>query len=70
MILDGLIYDEKFPLIDSNMSVSNIGARRQRNIRDHLFIIYAVINSVVNGDAEAIDVQIFDVEKCFDKLWL
>ena len=70
MILDSLIYSDKFPLIDSNMSVSNIGARSQRNIRDHLFVVYAVINSVIHGDAKPIDIQIYDVEKCFDKLWL
>ena len=52
MILDSLIYQEKYPLIDSQMSNSNIGARKHRNIRDHLFIVYAIINSVINGNAE------------------
>ena len=70
MILDSLIYQEKYPLIDSQMSNSNIGARKHRNIRDHLFIVYAVINSVINGNADPIDIQIYDVEKCFDGLWL
>ena len=70
MILDSLIYQEKYPLIDSQMSNSNIGARKHRNIRDHLFIVYAVINSVINGKAEPVDIQIYDVEKCFDGLWL
>ena len=32
MILDGLIYDEKYPDVDMNMSDSNIGARKNRNI--------------------------------------
>ena len=27
-------------------------------------------NSVVNGQEDPIDVQVFDVEKCFDALWL
>ena len=70
MILDGLIYNEKLPLLDKNMSLSNIGARCQRNIRDHLFVIYAIVNSVIHGKAEPVDLQIYDVEKCFDKLWL
>ena len=52
------------------MSDSNIGARKDRNIRDHLFIVYGVINSVVNGYDDPVDIQIYDVEKCFDALWL
>ena len=49
MILDSLIYQEKYPLVDENMSDSNIGARKDKNIRNHLFIVYGVINSVLNG---------------------
>ena len=70
MILDSLTYQEKYPLIDDRMSNSNIGARKHRNIRDHLFIVYAVMNSVINGNDDPVDIQIYDVEKCFDGLWL
>ena len=70
MILDSLIYNEKYPLVDSRMSDSNIGARKNRNIRDHLYIVYAIINSVIHGNEEPVDIQIYDVEKCFDTLWL
>jgi hypothetical protein len=52
------------------MSDSNIGARRNRNIKNHLFIIYGVINSVIRGKEECIDIQIYDLEKAFDALWL
>ena len=52
------------------MSDSNIGARKNRNIRDHLFIVYGVIHSVLNGSEDPVDIQIYDVEKCFDALWL
>ena len=38
-ILDKLIYIDNIEDIDRNMSESNIGARRNRNIRDHLFIL-------------------------------
>ena len=51
------------------MSVSNIGARKSRNIRDHLFVVNAVLNEAINGpNKKALDIQIFDVQKCFDKL--
>ena len=70
MILDSLIYEEKYPQVDRNMSDSNIGARRDRNIRNHLFVLYGIINAVLNGNDGCMDIQIYDVLKCFDALWL
>ena len=69
-ILDKLIYVDKYSDIDQNMSDSNIGARRGRNIKNHLFMIYGIINSVVRGNEDCIDIQIYDIEKAFDGLWL
>ena len=46
-----------------------MGARKHRNIRDNIFVVNAITNSVVNGKEEDIDIQIFDIEKCFDALW-
>ena len=56
--------------IDENMSDSNIGARRNRNIKNHLFIIYGIMNSVIKRKAECIDIQSYDIQKAFDTLWL
>ena len=47
------------------MSDSNVGGRKKRNIRDHLFIVYGVINSVV-----PVDIAVYDIAKCFDSMWL
>ena len=41
-----------------------------RNICDHLFVVHGVINSVLNGEGKSIDIQIYDIEKCFDALCL
>ena len=67
-ILDKLIYLDNYKDLDQNMSDSNIGARRRRNIKDHLLIIHGVINSVIRGEEECIDLQIYD--KFFDAMWL
>ena len=68
-ILDKLIYNDIYPTIEANMSCSNIGARKHRNIREHLFVINAIINDVKhNNENQDIDIQIYDVAKCFDKL--
>ena len=69
-ILDKLLYNDLYPEIESNMSNSNIGAMKNKNIRDHLFVVYGIINSVVRGESPCVDIQIFDLKKCFDGLWL
>ena len=69
-ILDRLGYNDNYDDLDANMSDSNIGARKKRNIRNHLFIIYGVINSVIRGNQGCIDLQIYDLIKAFDALWL
>ena len=68
-ILDKMVYRDTYEKIDSNMSCSNIGARRQRNIRDHLFVVNAVLNDASKNKEEDLDIHIYDVEKCFDKMW-
>ena len=51
------------------MSSSNIGARKQRNIRDHLFVINAILHDMKEDKKKSIDLEIYDVKKCFDKMW-
>ena len=68
-IMDKLIYNDYYAIIDASMSCSNIGGRKNRNIRDHLFVINGIMNDVMNSKTtEAIDLEIYDVAKCFDKL--
>ena len=52
------------------MSDSNIGARKKKNIKNHLFIIYGIINSVLKSESDCVDIQIYDLIKAFDVLWL
>ena len=47
-VIDRLIYQEMYSYIDDGMTDSNIGARKDMNIKNHLFIVYAVIHSVLN----------------------
>ena len=60
-ILDRLIYNDEYSVIDS---------RQNRNIRDNIFVLNAITNSVINGNEDPVDVQVFDIEKCFDALWV
>ena len=56
-ILDRLIYNDEYAGIDSNLTDSNVGACKGRNIRDNIFALNAITNSVVKGKEEAVDVQ-------------
>ena len=69
-ILDRLIYNDEYNTLDANLTDCNVGARKERNIRDNIFVINAIMNSIRKGDAEAVDFQVYNVEKCFDTLWL
>ena len=68
-IFDKVIYSDVYDVIDQNMSFSNVGGRKHRNIRDHLFVVYAAINDVINGNGASFDIHCYDVMKCFDEMW-
>ena len=67
-ILEKLMYQDKYEIIDEAMSDSNAGGRRRRNIRDNLFVIYAAINESIRNK-KSIDIQFYDLSKCFDAMW-
>ena len=69
-ILDKLMYDDEYENIDDNLTNCNVGSRKRRNIRDNLFVINAITNASKKNPKEAIDINVYDVIKCFDSLWL
>ena len=68
--MDRLTYTDAYYEIDDNITDGNVGARKQRSVRDNIFVISAITNLVLNGNSQPIQVQVMDAEKCFDKLWL
>ena len=44
--MDKLIYNDEYPTIDDHLTDSNVGARQNRNIRDNIFVINAIMNNV------------------------
>ena len=68
-ILDRLLYNDIYPIVDENLTDANVGARKGRNIRDNLFVLNAVMNSVTNGSEKACEIGVYDLEKAFDSLW-
>ena len=39
-------------------------------MKNHLFIVYGIINSILKEEKSCIDIQIYDIVKAFDALWL
>ena len=56
--------------MDENMPDSQIGGRRGKNIRNHLFMVYGIINSVLQGESGPVDISVYDIRQCFDSIWL
>ena len=63
-----IILNDKYDIIDGNMSCSNVGARKGRNIRDHLFVINGILNEAANNKDKNIHIQIVVLGKYFDKM--
>ena len=69
-ILDCLMYNDEYSTVDKNLTDCNVGARNKRNIRDNLFAMNAIMNGSRQGIEKACDICVYDVKKCFDKLWM
>ena len=65
-----LLYNDHKNIIDENMSDSQVGARKNKNIRNHTWILNGIISDAVKiKNHPPLDIQIVDVKQCFDGLW-
>ena len=61
-----LLYRDKYNI----MSPSQVGARKDMNIRNHIWILNSIICDVLkNKKCAPIDLQVLDIKQCFDSLW-
>ena len=67
-VIDKMVMDEVYETVDKSMGPSNIGARKGRNVRDHLLVIKSIINEAVKDKVNKTDVNLYDIVKCFDKM--
>ena len=47
-IMMKMIYKEKYNIIDGRKSDSKIGARKQKNIRNHICVVNSIIHDVLS----------------------
>ena len=68
-ILMKLIQNTMINDIEDNLTESNIGARKARSTRDHLFVVNSIINEVKKDKSkEPINMVFYDVKQCYDSL--
>ena len=64
-----LIYNTMYPIIDKNMSDSQMGARKQRDCKNNIFIINGIIHEVLKSKKmEPVLLQIYDYALKFDSI--
>ena len=60
-ILMRLVYGDKYDEIDQSMSDSQVGARKRKNIRNHIWVVNGIICDVLSSKKKhPVDLQIFD----------
>ena len=65
-ILMKMVYKEKYSIIDNSMSDSNIGARKQKNIRNHIFVVNSILYDVLNKKSKhPVDLMVLDYKQMF-----
>ena len=66
-----LIYNSIINIIESSLTISNIGARKKKSPRDHLFVVYSVIHETLNEkDVCDLDLVFYDLAQAYNSLWL
>ena len=66
-ILMKSIYGRTYETVDQNMSDAQIGARKRKSVRNHLFVLNSNVSDVMsNKKKRAIDLNILDFKQMFD----
>ena len=67
-ILMKLVHERTYEIVNENMTDSQIGARKNKSVRNHLFVLNSVISDVMSSVKKTpIDITIMDFKQMFDK---
>ena len=68
-ILMRMIYNDKYPVIDKNMSDCQMGGRKHKGSRNNIFIVNGIIHDVMSSKKKgAVALQIYDYKQMFDAI--
>ena len=56
--------------LTKTLQTAMLVGKKRRNIRDNIYVINVILNSIRKGNEKACDITIYDIEKCFDALWV
>ena len=63
-ILMKLVYERTYEKVDQSMTDSQIGARKKKSVRNHLFVLKSIISDVMSSvKKEPIDLNIMNVKQ-------
>ena len=66
-----LVYNSIIDVVEKNLTNSNIGARKNKSPRDHVFVLNAIVEDKKrNKKSDPIDFVFYDVKDAFNSLWL
>ena len=66
-ILMKMVYKKKYSIIEQSLSDSNIGARKHKNIRNHIFVVNSVLHDVLQKKSRnPVDLMVLDYKQMFD----
>ena len=61
------IYERSYQTVDQNMSDGQIGARIEKSVGNHLFVLKAIVSIVMSSKKkQLIDINILDCKQMFD----
>jgi hypothetical protein len=64
-----MIYNDKYPVIDQNMSDCQMGGRKRKGCRNNLFIVNGIIHDIMSSKKKgAVTLQIYDYKQMFDAI--
>ena len=68
-ILMTIIYNDKYPVIDQNISDSQMGGRKGKGCRNNIFLVNGLIHEVLKSKRmKPIVIQIYDYSQMFDSI--
>ena len=66
-----LIYNTKYETLNSNMSDSNVGGRKEKSSINHIFVINGIIHETLSSKKnKPVTLQIFDFKQMGDSMVL
>ena len=70
-LLMRLIYLDSYEELDFSMSDSQVGARKRKNVRNHIWVLNGIICDILSTKKKTpVDIGIYDYRQCFDSLWI